>query len=179
MSHFRVARNEEVPVRLLTNLMMPSFPISNEPCHDQELMSGIQGRDDSSLGDFLKRYSRLVFSIGLRVLRDQGEAEDLVQEVFWHVFQKSHLYDSSRGSVRTWLLQIAYGKALNRRSYLKVRRFYSSSDLDQLGDILTDTFAFEDRLFDFAQEISPNQFPDLATKTADDSGDGSRRRLHT
>jgi RNA polymerase sigma-70 factor (ECF subfamily) len=68
------------------------------------------------------RYCRGVFSIANRILRDPREAEDILQEVFLAIFQQQERYDASRGSVRTWILQFAYFKALVRRCFLSVHR---------------------------------------------------------
>jgi len=51
-------------------------------------MERIQAGDESALGALLDRYSRLVLGIGLRTLRDHGEAQELVQDVFLHVYRK-------------------------------------------------------------------------------------------
>jgi RNA polymerase sigma-70 factor (ECF subfamily) len=75
------------------------------------------------------RYCRGVFSIANRILRDPREAEDILQEVFLAIFQQQEKYDASRGSVRTWILQFAYFKALVRRRYLRIRNFYKQEEL--------------------------------------------------
>jgi RNA polymerase sigma-70 factor, ECF subfamily len=126
--------------------------VRSEYANDQKLMSGVCGKDDRLFAAFFQRYSRLVFSIAFRVLRDRGEAEELVQEVFWHVYRNGRLYDPQRGAVRTWLLQITYGKAFNRREYLNARRFYSAGALDEHADRLTDGSTFEQCIHDKLRE---------------------------
>src|SRR5258708_32338497 len=71
------------------------------------------------------RYYRLVLTIAYRILRDRAEAEDLMQEVFLEIFRDADKYDSSRGSVKTWLLQYVYHRSLNRKQYLSLRGFYN------------------------------------------------------
>lgn len=80
------------------------------------------------------RYCRGVFSIANRILRDPREAEDILQEVFLAIFQQQEKYDASRGSVRTWILQFAYFKALVRRRYLRIRNFYKQEELQQVDE---------------------------------------------
>ena len=81
------------------------------------------GRSDA-IGILFDRYSRLIFAVAKKILRDPEEAEDLTQEVFIEIYKKAHLYDASKGTVKTWLLQYAYHRSLNRRRYLAIRSFY-------------------------------------------------------
>ena len=96
---------------------------------DETLFLRVQAGDEGALGVLFDRYAASVLRIGCRVLRDFGEAQELVQEVFLHIFQKSCLFDSTRGSVRAWLFQTAYHCAFNRREYLQNRRFYDNKNL--------------------------------------------------
>ena len=99
-------------------------------------MLRIQEGDEHALGLLLERYANLVLGIGLKVLRDREEAEELVQDVFFQVYRKSHLFDPQRGSPRAWLLQTAYHRAFDRREYLQVRRFYDSKSVEDLSDVV-------------------------------------------
>jgi RNA polymerase sigma-70 factor (ECF subfamily) len=74
------------------------------------------------------RYCKLVLAIGWKVLRQESEAEDLVQEVFLAIFAQKHPYDEGRGSVKTWIAQLAYWRALMRRRYLYTRRLTPLED---------------------------------------------------
>jgi RNA polymerase sigma-70 factor (ECF subfamily) len=66
-----------------------------------------------------------------RILRDASEADDLVQEVFLFVFRKAGLFNPERGSARSWLVQITYHRAFDRRRYLASRHFYSNLELQE------------------------------------------------
>ncbi len=66
-----------------------------------------------------------------RILRDASEADDLVQEVFLFVFRKAGLFDPERGSARSWLVQVTYHRAFDRRRYLVSRRFYTNLELQE------------------------------------------------
>jgi RNA polymerase sigma-70 factor (ECF subfamily) len=92
------------------------------------------GRGDA-LGNLFNRYYRLVFDIANRILRDRGEAEDVLQDVFIEIFRKADLYDPSKGTVKTWLMQYAYHRSFNRRKYLALRSFYNASPAAALVDL--------------------------------------------
>jgi RNA polymerase sigma-70 factor, ECF subfamily len=103
---------------------------------DEELMARLQASDANALDVLFDQYSRLVLGIALRVLRDYGEAEDVVQEVFFHVFQKASLFDPSKGSAKGWIVQVAFHRALDRRAHLGRRGFYLGTEIESLDDTL-------------------------------------------
>jgi RNA polymerase sigma-70 factor (ECF subfamily) len=76
-----------------------------------------------------------VFSVSFRILRDRAETEDILQEVFLSVYLQHERFDPSRGTVRTWILQFSYFKALLRRRYLNVRKFYDHEEISQGREI--------------------------------------------
>lgn len=94
----------------------------------QELVLG----NGDALAVLVDRYQRLVFSIALRIVRDAGEAEDLVQVVFLEIFRKVRLFDPSKGTLKVWLLRYAYTRSMNRRDQLEHRKFYSTVVLDEV-----------------------------------------------
>jgi len=99
---------------------------------DEELIAQIQDGKHDALGSLFRRYARSVRNVGERILRDNGEADDLVQEVFLYIHRKNTLFDSSKGSARSWIIQIAYTQALLRRRDLKGHGFYVSGIADRM-----------------------------------------------
>ncbi len=97
---------------------------------DKSLLSQIAIGEREALAILFRRYVRLVHGIGKRILRDSAEAEDLAQDVFLHIARKSYLYDSSKGSARSWIVQVTYFQALNRKGYLTERHYYSAVDCE-------------------------------------------------
>lgn len=106
---------------------------------DEELMACLQDNDFKALDMLFSRYSRLVFSIALRILHDAGEAEDVVQECFLYIYQKALLFEPSKGSAKVWIVQIAYSRSRDRKAHLSRRGFYLRTDIESLG--LDDTLA--------------------------------------
>src|SRR5215471_14516643 len=103
---------------------MHFFPFTKHS--DEELVEGLCAGNSNALSALFDRYYRLVFSIALKILHDRGEAEDMMQEVFFEIYRTPEKFDAARGSVKTWILQHAYHRSLNRRRYLKVRGFYDA-----------------------------------------------------
>jgi hypothetical protein len=110
-------------------------PVEFRAPSDEELMAGLQAKDAEALDLLFGRYSRLVFAIAVRILNDHNEAEDAVQEVFFRLYQKAALFDSSKGSAKGWIVQIAFSRARDRRAHLSRRGFYSGTDVDSLHDL--------------------------------------------
>jgi RNA polymerase sigma-70 factor (ECF subfamily) len=103
-------------------------------CADEDLLVLAQSGDREALGALFDRYARLVFSVGLRIIRDAAEAEDLVHDVFLFILGSSSIFDPARGSARGWLAGVTHHRALDRRKYLTRRSFYDRSTDDSLSE---------------------------------------------
>lgn len=95
---------------------------------DEVLVTRIHASDVGALGCLFKRYARLVHSIATRILRDGVEAEDLVQDLFLFIQRKAGIFDCSKSSARSWIVQMTYQRAIERRRYLATRQFYVRSE---------------------------------------------------
>jgi RNA polymerase sigma-70 factor (ECF subfamily) len=80
---------------------------------DPDLVRRLQQRDPRALGELYDRYGRLAFSLILRVVRDAGIAEDLVQETFLRVWNRVGGFDAERGAIGPWLLAVARNRAID------------------------------------------------------------------
>ena len=98
---------------------------------DEDVMERLRQGHPDALPILFDRYYRLVLRIASRILRDPGEAEDVMQEVFLEIFNRAAQFDPARGSAKTWILQYAYHRSLSRRQYLALRNFY---DRRQAGE---------------------------------------------
>ena len=80
---------------------------------DGDLVLRLRRRDPQALADLYDRYGRLVFSLILRVVRDTGIAEDLVQETFLRVWNRIQGFEAGKGSIGPWLLAVARNRAID------------------------------------------------------------------
>jgi RNA polymerase sigma-70 factor (ECF subfamily) len=106
---------------------------------DVDLIAELRVPDSDAVEVLIGRYVRMVRRVAAGILRDEGEAEDVAQEVFFEIYRKAHLYDPSRGPVRVWILQYAYHRSLRRKDVLSRRAAYHGEPLDEvdtLADIL-------------------------------------------
>jgi len=81
--------------------------------NDPQLVERLQRRDPQALAELYDRYGRLVYSLILRVVRDKGIAEDLVQETFLRVWNRVQGFDTRKGSIAPWLLAVARNRAID------------------------------------------------------------------
>ena len=88
-----------------------------------------------ALALLFRRYSRLVRGVAVRILRDASEADDLLQDIFLFVHRKASIFDPKKCSVRSWIVQMTYQRAIDRRRYLQSRHFYTRLDLDGAEDM--------------------------------------------
>ena len=98
---------------------------------DEELMRSLRSGQHDALAVIVDRYQRLVWSVAQKIVHDEGEAEDVVQIVFLELFRKKELFDPRRGTLKVWLLQLAYTRSINRRYHLQRRQFYNQVELEE------------------------------------------------
>ena len=118
--------DDELAVALLSPTRLRSLT-------DENLMQALRMGCNDALAILFERHSALVFRIARAILRDDGEAEETVQRVFLDVFKAVNQFNSDRGSFKTWLLQYAYHRTINRRQHLESKRFYSRAELDEFA----------------------------------------------
>jgi RNA polymerase sigma-70 factor (ECF subfamily) len=82
---------------------------------DIRLIERVAARDAGAVSDLYDRHNRLLYSLILRIVRDRGEAEEVLQEVFVAVWTRAETYNAALGSPAAWLVRIARNRAIDRR----------------------------------------------------------------
>lgn len=98
---------------------------------DLHLLGLISQGDQKALAILYDKYERLIYSLTLRIVRNEDEARELQQDVFLQVWHKAALFDNERGTFVTWLVTLAHNKSINT---LRSRR-YKKSALEAKQDI--------------------------------------------
>ena len=84
------------------------------------LLKRVMNRDAEAFAILYDKYSTLLYSLIISVVKVREEAEDVLQECFEQAWQKATMFDVGRGSVYTWLVTMARNRAIDRirsRSY--------------------------------------------------------------
>jgi RNA polymerase sigma-70 factor, ECF subfamily len=168
-SSFPTARFPTLPLcqeETVSHAVATESGSSGPESSDENLLSRIAKLDEEALTLLFRRHAPLAREIGRRILRDEGEAEDLVQQVFLYLHDKARVFDSSKSSGRSWIVQNIYYQAINRRRYLSSRHqlFRTSKISGDPEARKADYGGSETAIFDVAlvQEIlkilTPEQF---------------------
>ena len=91
----------------------------------EELMLRVADGSESAFEELYDRLSPQVFGLVRRILKDQAQSEEVVQEVFVEAWQQATRYDAARGKAITWMLTLAHRRAVDR-----VRASQASKDRD-------------------------------------------------
>jgi len=80
---------------------------------DMGLLTRIQSGDQEAMSALFDRYGTMVYSVALRVLKDAGEAEDVMQEIFVQVWKNPGAFVSGKGSLGGWLVVVARNRSID------------------------------------------------------------------
>ena len=92
---------------------MGTVGTSGERLPDEALLAGLGAGDAELAVAFVRRFQRVVFGVARAVISDPTTAEDVAQHAFEQAWRHASLYDSRRGSVRTWLTTITHNLAID------------------------------------------------------------------
>lgn len=130
---------------------------------DEKLLGSVRAGETEALGVLFRRHGRAVLNVALRILRDEAEADDIRQEVFLYLYERAGLYDSTKSSALSWIIQITYHRALDRRRFLSRRQHYQAGAFDeqqlelQDGQSHTDRIDAETILCRIKHDLTPDQ----------------------
>lgn len=120
------------------NVARPSGPLPSEDLRvltDEQLIQHIVAGNQDALAVLYDRYHRLVFDVAFRIVRDPGEAEEVVQTVFLDIYRAVANFDPSKGIPKVWILQYAYHRALHRKRHLVSNHFYRWEELEAAVEV--------------------------------------------
>ncbi len=98
---------------------------------DARLMAALLRREPAAADALYARYASRIYGLGLVLLKDRADAEDLVQDTFLKVWRTGSAFDPRRGSLDVWILLIARSLAIDllRRRTVETRRLSSLSSV--------------------------------------------------
>jgi RNA polymerase sigma-70 factor, ECF subfamily len=137
-------------------LLVPADPLIQRKSEDaaEQLLEQLRHGDENGLAGLYDLYGRLVYSIAYRILKDSGEAEDMVQEVFFKVYRSADTKISGKGNVRRWIITIVYNCSLDRWRHLCLRKFYKSDPLETISESETSVSMDYSELLAIQQRLS-------------------------
>jgi len=110
-------------------------PAAESQAEDLESLRRFASGDQGAAAGLYDRHARALYSLILRIVGDEGEAEDVLQEVFVQAFRQAGRYDSSRGAVAAWLLMMARSRAIDRVRARRARVEGRTGEVTVLNDL--------------------------------------------
>jgi RNA polymerase sigma-70 factor (ECF subfamily) len=114
---------------------------------DRRLLAAIAAGDTAAFQTFYGRYSRIVYTLALRITGQDHDAEDVVADVFWELWDKSARYSPSKSTAYTYLIMLTRCRALDKKRGLSRRQ--AAGILDWAAD--------DDRRLDSSTPSPPEQ----------------------
>lgn len=99
------------------NLNSSLTPEQEAALEDEMLISALQAGDEAAYERLIERFQHSTYNLAYRLLNDQSDASDVVQEVFLKVFRNVGQFRRD-SSLKTWVYRIAVNEAHNRRRWL-------------------------------------------------------------
>ena len=115
----------------------PSLALMPDVLDDENLLAQVRDRQDhhaeAAFQTLYRRYAGAVYSLARRLLRDQRDIEETVQDVFVRVWQRAGEFQSVRGSASSWILTIAHHAAIDllRRNTVRATVPTDDAELEQ------------------------------------------------
>ena len=136
----------------LAALLSPANP---EVSADAALVRRLLQKDVSAFEQLYDRHSRAVYSLVLRILRQAGTAEEVVQDVFLQLWRNAGQYDASRGPFIPWLLTLARHRALDTLRLKSERQRGREDQTEELPPVVAAPPEFEKQLDEkrFAEKV--------------------------
>jgi RNA polymerase sigma-70 factor, ECF subfamily len=106
--------------------------VTGAPSTGADLIRAFARKDPGAAEDLYRRFAPRVYGLGMVMLGNPAQAEDLVQDTFVKLWRNAATYDPARGSVDTWVLLIARSLAIDliRRRVLELRVLSSQEEPD-------------------------------------------------
>ncbi len=81
---------------------------------DIALMRCIAERDPTAMRELYDKHAGLVYAMAMKILRNRDDADELVADVFWELWDKSSRYDQTRASPVTYIVTLARSRCIDR-----------------------------------------------------------------
>lgn len=83
------------------------------PQDDATLLALVKRGDEYAMASLFDRYSKVVYSVALRVLRDPSSAEDVLQDIFMQIWRNPDGFTATRGSLGGWLAVVSRNRSID------------------------------------------------------------------
>ena len=100
-------------------------------------MGGVRRRDPEALSQLYDRYSGVLKALVMRIVHNEAEAEDLLQEIYMEIWNHSQNYAQERGKALGWMVTLTRRRSIDRLrkrlSYTRVEERFQHETEQQPG----------------------------------------------
>ena len=93
---------------------MSQAPDTDDRAIELELLARIAKRERAAFEQLYTRYANILYATAMKFLKEDADAQDVVQDVFIQIWDKAKLYDPAKGKPLTWALTLTRNRAIDR-----------------------------------------------------------------
>ena len=93
---------------------MTTAPEPDDRTVELDLLARITKRERAAFEELYTRYSNILYATAMKFLKEDADAQDVVQDVFIQIWDKAKLYDPAKGKPLTWALTMTRNRSIDR-----------------------------------------------------------------
>ena len=93
---------------------MTTAPEPDDRAVELDLLARITNRERVAFEELYTRYSNILYATAMKFLKEDADAQDVVQDVFIQIWDKAKLYDPAKGKPLTWALTLTRNRSIDR-----------------------------------------------------------------
>jgi RNA polymerase sigma-70 factor (ECF subfamily) len=93
---------------------MSKAPDQDDRSVELDLLARVAKRERAAFEQLYDRYANILYATAMKFLKEDADAQDVVQDVFIQIWDKAKLYDPSKGKPLTWALTLTRNRSIDR-----------------------------------------------------------------
>jgi RNA polymerase sigma-70 factor (ECF subfamily) len=99
---------------------------------EPDLIKGLQAKDKSALDYLYDHYSAALYGVIFRIIKKEEIAEEILQDVFFRIWERFDSYDATKGKLFTWMLNIARNQAIDKTRSKEISKQQKTSGIENI-----------------------------------------------
>ena len=93
---------------------MSQAPEHDDRAIEMDLLARVAKHERAAFEQLYDRYSNIIYATAMKFLKEDADAQDVVQDVFIQIWDKAKLYDPAKGKPLTWALTLTRNRSIDR-----------------------------------------------------------------
>lgn len=146
--------------KYLSKLKLKDIAKQGTHISEENLIVGLNQKDLESLNYLYDHYSAALYGIVFRIVKNADVAEEVLQDVFLKIWDKIESYDSSKGKLFTWMLNIARNQAIDKTRSREMNKGRKTDDIDYLVNKIDNQESAEQKVDTIGLKELLNKLPE-------------------